>query len=123
MCQGKRNRTAPAKFEESQATDRKAEDAHHKKKHNNKHARAALIEAAAETVFDLRVHQLIEQWWRDEEKFLQPSCLETNLNAVRKEKEARKQRHEPVADARAAAKDASIVKWAAAADKAIMELS
>lgn len=123
MCQRKRNRTAPARFVDSQAVDRKAEDAHHKKKHHNKHARVALIEAAAETVFDLRVHQLIEQWWRDEEKFLQPSCLETNLSVVRKEKEARKQRHEPVADARAAAKTASIDKWTSAADKAIIELS
>lgn len=81
------------------------------------------MEAVTDRIFDLRVHQMVQRWWRDVEKSLRPSCLETNLSDVRKRKQARKEEHEPVAAARAAAKDASIVQWTAAADKAIAELS
>jgi hypothetical protein len=51
------------------------------------------------------------------------ACLETYLTDIRKEKEARKQRHEPLAASRAADKQLSIDKWTVAADKAISELS
>ena len=51
------------------------------------------------------------------------ACLETYLTDIRKEKEARKQRHEPLAASRAADKQLSIDKWTVAADKAIPELS
>ena len=119
--QGKRNRGAPARFETHQAADRKAEDAHNQQKHNNQYARADLVEAVTERVFGLRVHQMIERWWRDEELQI-PTGLKAH-NDVRKKKEARKKRNEPLAAKCVAAKDAIIDKWHAAADKAISELS
>ena len=121
--QGKRSRNAPKRFEDQHATIKIQEDKHNQAKYKNKYARAELVEAVTQRVFDLRVHQMVEEWYRIEVALFIPSSLPTNMSAVRKEKEARKERHAPDAAAAAVSKDATIAKWTERADKAILELS
>ena len=121
FAHGKRPRRRAQRFEDKQAATRVQEDAHNKQKHNNQYARADLLGALTERVFDLRVHQMIERWWHDEELQM-PTGLKAH-NDVREKEAAREERDEPLAAKCVAAKDASIDKWNVAADKAISELS